>query len=212
MVLIAFKFLGGLLTSGHESIIFTNFYIFVPRFFAYLMWLGLFIGPSFVIFAFDLWRRVGKKRFLLLLLGLAALTLIVTFFLFPISSLHIQEEYLGEMNLGGAEVYVSESYLSIALFFVILVAEMFIVGIALDLKHNRGEKIIFLFCWIMIPIILMSLTRAANRYMLTVLVPLSLYISMVVKRVYSERTKLFVTVVLLLHVLIFLALGFYANY
>jgi hypothetical protein len=147
----------------------------------------------------------------MLFIGLIVLNLIVTHF-FPVSSLHILDGNFGEMNLSGGEAYVPEPYLSVALFFVILIAELFIVGITFDLTHTSDEKIINLFFWIVIPILLMSLTRAANRYMLTVLVPLSLYMSLVAQRTYSEHTKWFVTVVLILHALTFLFLGFYANY
>ncbi len=211
VISIVFKFLNGILVPEQKSLFALNAGMFIPHFFAYLMWLGLFIGPFAVIFVFDLWKRIGKMKFFMLLIGIVALTLTVLFF-FSISSLHILDANFGEMNLCGIEPYVPEPYLSVALFFVLLAAEIFIASITLDLKHTRNDKIIDIFLWILIPIVLMSLTRAANRYMLTVLVPLSLYMSFVTKRVYSERTKLFVPVVLALHTLIFLSLGFYANY
>lgn len=211
VISITFIFLSGFLSPQYESVHALNAGMFIPRFFAYLMWLGLFIGPFFLIYVFDLWKRIGKMKFFMLLIGLVVLTLIVSLY-FPISSLHILDGYFGEMNLSGLESYIPEPHLSVALFFVLLVAEIFIAGITLDLMHTRDEKIINLFLWILIPIFLMSLTRAAQRYMLTVLVPLSLYLSFVTKRVYSEHTKLFVLAVLVLHALIFLSLGFYANY
>lgn len=185
--------------------------LYIPRFFAYLLWLGLFIGPSCMIFILDLWKKAGKKKFLMLFSGLSALTLAVTFF-FPISSLHIQSGVFGEMNLGWVESAVPSLYLSLAFFFVLLVAELFIANTIFDLRYSGDEKIKGLFFWIVLPILVMSLTRAANRYMLIVLVPLSLYLAFATKRVHSERAKFFVPATLVLHALIFLSVGFYSNY
>ena len=210
IISIVFNFLSGIRSPEYESRLVLNAGMFMPRFFAYLLWLGLFIGPFFLVFIFDLWKRIGKMKFFMLLIGLGVVTLLVSLF-FPITSLHVQEGYFGEMNLSWLESIVPAPYLSVALFFVLLVAEFFIVCITL-LVHNRDEKIIHLFFWILIPILLMSLTRVANRYMFTVLVPLSLYMAFVMKKMYSGRTKLFILAVLVLHVLIFLSLGFYSNY
>ena len=52
-----------------------------------------------------------------------------------------------------------------------------------------------------------------SRYLLFVLVPVSLYMAHVMGRMYSERsTRPFVLAVLILHAVIFLAVGFYSNY
>jgi len=211
IISIVFCFQNTILTSTLASTHSLNVAMFIPRFFAYLLWLGLFIGPFCLVFIFDLWRKIGRKKFLILFFGLSALTLAVTFF-FPISSLHIQSGVFGEMNLGWVESAVPSPYLSLAFFFVLLVAELFIASIIFDLKYSKDEKTKRLFFWIVIPILLMSFTRVANRYMLVMLVPLSLYMALVTRRMYSGRTKLFVLAVLVLHALIFLSVGSYSNY
>ena len=213
IILVVFHFQDTIIPSMHTSKLFLSAELYIPRFFAYLLWLGLFIGPSCMISILDLWKKAGKKKFLMLFSGLSALTLAVTFF-FPISSLHIQSGVFGEMNLGWVESAVPSLYLSLAFFFVLLVAELFIANTIFDLRYSGDEKIKGLFFWIVLPILVMSLTRVANRYMLIVLVPLSLYLAFATYRIYSEgkNKKLFVTVTLVLHALLFLSVGFYSNY
>ncbi len=183
-----------------------NFSGFIPRIFAYLMYLGLFVGPFFLVLVPDLWRRIGKMRFFLLLGGLAVLTFVVHLF-FPISSLHTYGGTVGEMNLLGLEGYFSPTHLDVGLFLALLVAEILIVSLALDLRHNGDNKIVYLFYWILIPILLMPLLRDAQRYLLIVIVPLSLYMAFVAKRMYAERMKPFVIGVLGLHVMFYLYWG-----
>ncbi|MBM2824873.1 MAG: 2 protein [Dehalococcoidales bacterium] len=178
---------------------------FIPRLFAYLMYLGLFVGPFFLILVPDLWKRISKVRFLILLGGLAVLTFVVHLF-FPVSSLHTYGGIVGEMNIG-LESYFFPTYLDVGLFLALLVAEILVVSLTLDLMHRRDDKIIYLFCWILLPILLMPLLRDAQRYLLTVLVPLSLYMTFVAKRMYSERRKPFVMGVLALHVMVYLYWG-----
>jgi hypothetical protein len=93
-----------------------------------------------------------------------------------------------------------------------LFAEILITGITLEFIHRKDEKITHLFFWIIIPILLFSIVRAANRYMFTILVPLSLYITFIARRVYTEPVKALVPTVLVLHSFIYLPLGFYAIY
>ncbi|MFC1957679.1 ArnT family glycosyltransferase [Chloroflexota bacterium] len=211
VILIAFHFPAGILSPNIESIFALNFGMDIPRLFAYLMWLGLFIGPFGLIFVYDLWKRIGNAKFFIILTGLVALTLLVTHF-FPIPSLHITEHLFGEMNLLGADAYVPEPYLSMILFFMILFGEILVTSITLEFINGKDEKISYLFFWILVPILLLSLVRGANRYMLIILVPLSLYITFVTKRIYSERTKSYILAALVLHAIIFLSLGFVAIY
>lgn len=211
IISIGFYYLDAILSVDSKPPVSLNADMFIPHFFAYLLWLGLFIGPSCLVFVLDLWKKIGKMRFFFLFASLGIFTFAVSLFL-PISSLHIQEGYFGEMNLGWVEFAVPSPYLSLSFFFVLLVAELFIANTVFDLMHSKDEKIKSLLFWIVLPILLMSLPRAANRYMLVVLVPLSLYTALVTRRLYSARTKLFVPAVLVLHVLIFLSVGFYSNY
>jgi 4-amino-4-deoxy-L-arabinose transferase-like glycosyltransferase len=158
IVLFAYHFPAGIISPKYQSIYVLNLGMYIPRFFAYLLWLGLFIGPSGLIIIYDLWKRIGKAKLLVVLVGLVVLTLIVTHF-YPIPSLHITEPLFGEMNLLGVEGHVPEPYLSIILFFVILFAEILITGITLEFIHRKDEKITHLFFWIIIPILLFSIGR-----------------------------------------------------
>lgn len=211
VVSITFRFVNGVLAPQQESLLTLNAGMFIPRLFSYLIWLGLFIGPSFMIFVFDLWQRIGKKRLIIVLTGLVALAVVVSLF-FPISSLHVQEGDFGEMNLSWIESVIPPLYLSTGLYIVLLIAELFIAGIVFELVQTRDNTIISTILWLIIPVLSLPLTRVANRYMLILLVPLSLYLAFVTKRIFSEGTRLFVVAVLVLHSLIFLSLGFYSNY
>jgi hypothetical protein len=183
----------------------------VSRFFAYILWLGLFIGPACLIFIYDLVKRTGIIKFVILLVALLVFDFILTRFI-PISSLHALEKSFGEMNLGGLENYIPEMQMSIALFFVLLIAEIFIAGMILEFKNQRNSRFVFLFFWILMPVFFMSFTRAANRYMFTLLVPLSLYTTDVTRRLFTGRTRIFVFCVLALQVLLCLTAGFLANH
>ncbi len=188
MILIVFHFQTSLLTYELQTRHSLSIEPLLPRFFAYLLWLGIFIGPAFLIVIFDITKRTGKSKTILLFIGVAIFTLILTQFI-PISALHVMDNYLGEMNLGGIESYIPEPYLSIALFLILMVGEFFIIGIILDLKDQRSDKLIYIFLWIILPLILMSFTRAANRYMLTILIPLSLYVASIMQKWYATNKK-----------------------
>lgn len=207
----AFRYQEGVLSRNIEQVITLNFGMYIPRLFAYLLWLGLFIGPFCLVSLLDLWRKIGKKKFLILLICLGGLTLIVSYF-FQISTLHVQAWSFGEMNLSWLESVVPAPYLSAALFFVILVAELFVASVVFDLVHLKDKKFNLLATWMLLPIPLMSLTRVANRYLLAVLVPLSLYMAYVTGKMYSGRTRFFIIGIIVLHVLVFWGMGFYSNY
>jgi 4-amino-4-deoxy-L-arabinose transferase-like glycosyltransferase len=211
IILLVFHYQTSIFPSDSESMLSLGVTMYIPRLFACLLWLGLFIGPFCIIFLFDLWLKAGVKKFLLLLTGAALLTLAVSYF-YPVSSLHVQAEVFGEMNLGWVESKVPSWALSVAFFLIILMAELFIAGLAFDLKRYGIEKTRELFIWILLPILLFSFTRVANRYLLSLLVPLSLYMTQVSGRIYFEKKSRLAPVVLTLHALIFLAVGFYSNY
>ncbi|MDP7525725.1 MAG: glycosyltransferase family 39 protein [Dehalococcoidales bacterium] len=210
-ILVALKYQTGIVPPEVKSLHTVGVAMFIPRFTSSLLWLGLFIGPSCLIFFLDLWDKTGKKKFLAILSILAVLTLIISYF-FPISSLHIQDGTFGEMNLGWVESVVPSPILSSAFFFVILVGELFVANLVFDLKYSENEGRRKLIYWIVVPIVVMSFTRVANRYMLVILVPLSLYLADIINKMYAEHRKSFILAVLVLHVLIFISVGFYSNY
>lgn len=211
LVLIALYFQPGIILPEYQTRHTLDVTMLVPRFFSYLLWLGLFIGPACLVTIYDLWHKAGVKRFLTFLVASAALILIVSRF-YPIASLHIQANVFGEMNLGWVESVVPSAALSAAFFLVILVGELFIIGLIYDLRNPESGDIKRLFLWIIVPLVLMSFTRVANRYMLIMLVPLSLYLAYVINGIYAERRKPFVLAALTLHILIFISVGFYSNY
>lgn len=211
IILLVFHYQTSIFPSPGESQYALGASMYIPRFFSYLLWLGLFTGPFCVISIFDLWHKAGKKIFIVLLASSLVLTAVVSYF-FPISSLHIQAGVFGEMNLGWVESAVPSWVLSIAFFLVLVIAELFIAGMAFDLKRSGKEKIREVFIWILLPILIFSFTRVANRYMLSLLVPLSLYMALLSSRIYSEHKNRFVPIILMLHVLIFISVGFYSNY
>jgi hypothetical protein len=211
VISIAFFSQQGILSSNLASRHSLNLALFGPHLFSYLLWLGLFIGPSSLMFALDLYRKLGRNRFLIVIVGLIVSTFIISRFI-PISSLHVQSGSFGEMNLSWVESAIPPPYLSVVLFFVLLVAEVFLVSAVFDSLYSKEEKITGLLIWIVVPIMLMSLTRVANRYMLVTLTPLSIYAAFVAGRMYLERRSLFVPIVLTLHAVIFLTVGYYSNY
>ncbi len=210
-ILIVFRFQNTMVPRQSELVQTLSAGMFIPRFLAYLLWLGLLIGPSCLFSLLDLWRKMSKTKLAMLLAGLVVLTLIASLF-FPISSLHRQEFAFGEMNLGWVESVVPPSYLSVAFFLVLLVAELFLASLTFDFICSKDDKTRGLFLWIVLPILLMSFIRVANRYMLVVLVPLSLYMALVARKVDSKHERLLVPTILILHALIFLAVGFYSLY
>lgn len=211
IILVLFRFRNTFIPGQFESALTLNANLFGVRFIAYLLWLGLFIGPSGAIAVADLWRKAGKKKFFGILAGLVALTLALSA-VFPASSWHVQAGDFGEMNLGWIESVIPPFYLSLALVLVLLVAELFLANMVLDLFDRRNETARSLFLWILLPIILMSFTRVANRYMLAVLAPLSIYLALASDRMNAGGTRLFVRLAVIAHATIFLLVGWYSNY
>lgn len=214
IILIVFQFQTRLLPSSSSGVG-LSIGLFIPRLFAYLIWLGLFLGPGGVVITLDLWQRLGKPRFLALLVGLLALTAVVHLF-YPLSSLVVEKPPFGAMSLAGLESAIPPFYLSLALFFVLLAAELFVTRAIIEIRNlwtAQGSSIRNVLFWGLIPIPLMALNHASARYMLFVLVPVSLYMAHVTAKTYSERsTKVFTMVILIAHALIFVAVGFYLNY
>ncbi|MFC1901900.1 glycosyltransferase family 39 protein [Chloroflexota bacterium] len=214
VILIVLHYQGTIIPSKYESSLALGInMLLVPRIFSYMLWLGLFVGPLCIITIIDLWEKAGRKKFLFLLSGLIVLTLAVHYF-FPVASLHVQTGIFGEMNLGWVESVVPSLYLSVAFFFVILVAELFIAGMIFGLKHADDGQAGNMLLWIVLVMILMSFTRVANRYLLVLLVPISWHIVHIVYRMYFEGKfkRRLVKAVLPLHAVIFLAVGVYSNY
>jgi hypothetical protein len=212
IIAIVLRYQAGLLTPQYESMLVLQPAMFLPRFFSYLLWLGLFLGPSCVIPLTALWARLGKKRFLFLLAALVLVTLVISRF-YPIVSLHQQEGSFGEMNLGWVESKIPSLYLSVAFFFVLLIAELFISNLVCEFKEADPQAR-NIFIWILLPLLLMSFIRVANRYVLFLLVPISLYLALRAVHLHNagKTQQWLVRVILPLHAVIFLAVGFYSNY
>jgi 4-amino-4-deoxy-L-arabinose transferase-like glycosyltransferase len=207
-ILLVLRYQPSIFPSHSDTMYDLSLTMYVSRLFACLLWLGLFIGPFCI---YDLWKKAGVKVFLLLLGGSIALTLLVSWF-YPVSSLHIQAEVFGEMNLGWVESKAPSWALSLAFFLIIIIAELFIASLAFDIKRLKKEKTGEIFTWILLPILIFSFTRVTNRYMLAILAPLSLYMTLVSNKVFSKSGNKLVPVMLTLHVLVFLVVGFYSNY
>ncbi|MDO8567705.1 MAG: glycosyltransferase family 39 protein [Dehalococcoidales bacterium] len=208
VILIAYRFLNGYAPLTRPQWFIPDLALLVPRFFAYLIWLGLFLGLFSIIMLLDLWQRLSRGKLMAIIAGCIVLTAIVTYF-YPIPSLHRLDGSFGEMNLAGAENIVPERLLSPILFVVLLMAELIIISMAMEARKSRTTKDITLACWALLPVLFMSLTRGANRYMLTVLVPLSIYMAMVTKRFFESHPRT-ATAIVAAHSLLFVVVGAYA--
>jgi 4-amino-4-deoxy-L-arabinose transferase-like glycosyltransferase len=191
----------GLLRSG---MVFSHFV-------AYILWFGLFVGPFCLVVVFDLWKKMRKNSFIIMCCCLIIITLLISLVI-PLSSINRQGGAYGEANLGWVESVVPSFYLSLIFFFVIIAAELMFVDLCYDFLYSNWKQVRNLFFWMVIPILVMSLTRVANRYLLVVLVPLALYMSFITRSLYSRKTRFFIIGVVVLHVIIFLAAGFFSNY
>jgi hypothetical protein len=47
--------------------------MFIPRLFSYLLWLGIFVGPVFLVIVYDLIKRIGKLKAILIFVALVVL-------------------------------------------------------------------------------------------------------------------------------------------
>ena len=116
------------------------------------------------------------------------------------------------MNLGWADSYIPSWIMGIIIFFILLVALIFVVNLLHDVFILNKDSLSGIAFWILIPILLMSLTRAANRYLLVILLPLSLYSAQVFIRIFSDKRAFWFYLILILHMLIFLSVGVFSNY
>jgi 4-amino-4-deoxy-L-arabinose transferase-like glycosyltransferase len=211
LVAIVFHFQSRLVAEAYTSDVAWQPNLLIPRFFSYALWLGLFVGVSGILFIFDLWRNAGTLRFIIVLLACAVVTFAVSRF-FPISSLHVQSIQYGEANLGWVESKFPPMLLSLFFYGVIIVAELFVISLIWRLKQRYTELEANLFWWIIVPFVLLSLIRVANRYLMMMFVPIALYTVLVFKELYSKYKSRWFTGVLALHILLFFAVGFYSNY
>ena len=201
------SFFSASLSTTHKI----NIFMIFEHLIAYLLWLGLFIGPFFIFFVIDLLRKMGKRNFYftisIIIVGLLILSAFIPFF-----SLVRQEKEFGEMNLGWADSYIPSWIMGIIIFFILLVALIFVVNLLHDVFILNKDSLSGIAFWILIPILLMSLTRAANRYLLVILLPLSLYSAQVFIRIFSDKRAFWFYLILILHMLIFLSVGVFSNY
>jgi 4-amino-4-deoxy-L-arabinose transferase-like glycosyltransferase len=181
------------------------------HFMAYILWLGLFVGPFCILVILDLWKKMRKKSFIIMCCCLIFITLLISLVI-PLSSINRQEGSYGEANLGWVESVVPSFYLSLIFFFVIIAAELMFVDLCYDFFYSNWKQARNLFFWIVIPILAMSLTRVANRYLLVVLVPLAVYMSFITRRLYSRKNRFFIIGMVVIHLIIFIAVGFFSNY
>lgn len=185
--------------------------LFTSRVFAYILWLGLFIGPLVLIFLIDFWQKVRTKYFLMISTLCSLFVLMVTYFI-PVATLHIQDGQYGEMNLGWVEKVIPEIYLSIFFTGVITAVLLFVANILYDMLHTEDYTIKHLFVFIVFPLLMMSLTRVANRYVLIILVPLAIYSAKRIVVLSQTNNKKLLTSIVLFHTLSFLLIGIFSNY
>ncbi|MBI3032848.1 glycosyltransferase family 39 protein [Candidatus Woesearchaeota archaeon] len=207
----------------HDSLFYEAWKYSIPQFSSYLLWLGLFAGVVSLFLLVDLYHRIvklsffksekNKKNLIIAFIGLLVLHSVLFYVV------HTQLNPLGirgEMNLGWLEKYIPVTYLTIGFYFILLLGELLFINFLMIIVHEKNNFNRFLSLWIVVSMVVMSFTRPANRYMMIIFFPLVTYTAQVVNRYYQKKynaiiNKKVVITLVVLHVIIFLALGVLSN-
>jgi hypothetical protein len=107
---------------------------------------------------------------------------------------------------------IPEIYLSIVFTGVIIAVLLFVANFLYDMLQSDDSTIKHLFIFIIFPLLMMSLTRVANRYVLIILVPLALYSAKRILALSQRNSKKLLGGIVIVHTLCFLVIGIYSNY
>ncbi|MBU0686411.1 MAG: glycosyltransferase family 39 protein [Candidatus Margulisbacteria bacterium] len=150
--------------------LFSNFLLKFSNFWGYVLWIGIFSGPIFLVIYYDLFKQFGVKKVLIYSIAGLILSFVLTFYM----------RESGELNLGWLKFFFNEIELFIIsgiLHFVglLVVFGFFIQGI-------KSKSIVrYLAVWFFVVIISHSFVKvAAQRYLLFILLPLNLYLAKIV--------------------------------
>jgi 4-amino-4-deoxy-L-arabinose transferase-like glycosyltransferase len=152
-------------------------YLYIP---SYLLWLGLFMGPFLAFPVCDMLARAGRKAipWLLLVVLLCVVCGLLGWGGAYLARLHETGEY--EMGAAWFEILLGESALAPLVLLVLALAVVSAAGIIAWM--GRGRVNLFFGIWLFSIFIIGSVSRPANRYLLFILVPLSVYLSDVLAR------------------------------
>jgi len=148
-------------------------HIYLP---SYLLWLGLFMGPFLVLPA---WNGLvsAKRRSAYLIFPAALLFPCVLYSLTGwgggyLARLHEMGEY--EMNAGWFELLLGGRALGSLILLILALVVVAVVDIVAWMRRERAN--LFFGIWLMAVLLSGSVSRPANRYLLFILVPISVYL------------------------------------
>jgi len=149
-------------------------YIYFP---AYLLWLGLFMGPLLLLPCCRVLASIRRKTISLILA--AGLLLICALFCLSgwgdgyLARLHEMGEY--EMNIGWFELLLGDRAFTLCIVLILALSAVAFVDIIAWMR--RGSANLFLGIWLISVLLIGSVSRPANRYLLFILVPLAVYLA-----------------------------------
>ncbi len=212
----------------HDSLFYEAWKYFIPQLSSYIMWVGLFAGVLSVLFIMDLYHRLKASQIItsykqMFMHGFLFLTAHSILFYFVRDSLN-PLGFRGEMNLGWIEQFIQGNFLLLLFYFVLLIGELIVFYFfLLSCEKNRLSR--FLGVWFLVSILIMSLTRPANRYLMIIFIPLIIQSSLLVVNYYKEKQlsfllwktnillnpKIITLVIFVLHILVFVCIDLLSN-
>lgn len=152
-------------------------YATMLRFFSHIIWVGVFTGPLFLFAVLDMVKHLGRKGTVKILIPTMIIAPAVTVMVLNAQASGVYD--LGEMKLGWVE-HIFHGFPLVIIASLCLIAGG-IVAIDLVLWGLRSRRVnVYLTIWVLVAILIHSLFRPTNRYVLFVLPALAIYLADIV--------------------------------
>lgn len=204
----------------HDSLFYEAWKYIIPQLSSYVMWVGLFAGLLSLFFIIDLYPKLKASKLITTqkqMMLYAVLFLVAHSVLFYFVGKNLNPlGFRGEMNLGWIEQVIPSNFLVLLFYFILLIGELVVIYFILLCKE-KDTLSKFLSIWFLTSILVMSLTRPANRYVMIIFIPLIIQSSLLIIKYYASNAKMVINpkimtfLIVVLHVLIFLGIGLLSN-
>ena len=180
----------------------------LPRLGAYVIWIGVFLGPLGLGVLWELNSNCRKS--MLRKVALIAIPINILLILaIDYSEAHVGQLF-GELQLGWVERVFPDYLISFLRFGLLCLGEIGILGLVMwgrkRLWPNR-----FMALWMLLPLLGQSFYRGAQRYTMFVLPPLAIYLGWMLSHWLKSKQHKFAALILIGHVLIFFSLGIFTS-
>ena len=180
----------------------------LPRLGAYVIWIGVFLGPLGLVVLRELNTNPRKPK--LRIVALIALPINILLILaIGYSEAHTGQLF-GELQLGWVERVFPDYLINFLRFGLLCLGEIGILGLVIWGRKRLWPNG-FMALWMLLPLLGHSFYRGAQRYTMFFLPPLAIYVGWMLSHWLKSKQHRIASLILIGHVLVFFSLGIFTS-